>query len=179
MSDEIIYDRRRFLGAAAMTVAAARFRLVESTSTQSGTAKPVGPLPIQPSFGPVKQINAGLLNVGYVDAGPQTGQAVVLLHGWPYDIHSYADVAPLLASAGYRVIVPYLRGYGTTRFLSDATFRKRATVRDGRRHRGAHGRAENREGGSSAASIGARERATSSPRSGRTAAKRSYQSAGI
>jgi pimeloyl-ACP methyl ester carboxylesterase len=75
------------------------------------------------SFGPLKQINAGLLNVGYVDAGPADGPAVLLLHGWPYDIHSYLDVAPLLAAQGYRVIIPYLRGYGTTRFLSDETFR--------------------------------------------------------
>jgi pimeloyl-ACP methyl ester carboxylesterase len=75
------------------------------------------------SFGPLKQIDAGLLNVGYAEAGPAGGPAVVLLHGWPYDIHSYVDVVPLLASAGYRVVVPYLRGYGTTRFLSDETFR--------------------------------------------------------
>jgi len=75
------------------------------------------------SFGPLRQIDAGLLNVGYVDTGPADGPAVLLLHGWPYDIHSYAEVAPLLAIAGYRVIVPYLRGYGTTRFLSDETFR--------------------------------------------------------
>src|SRR3954471_16468101 len=73
------------------------------------------------SFGMLKQINAGVLSVGYAEAGPDDGPAVILLHGWPYDIHSYADVTPLLASAGYRVIVPYLRGYGTTRFLSDAT----------------------------------------------------------
>ena len=75
------------------------------------------------SFGPLRQIDAGLLNVGYVDTGPADGPAVLLLHGWPYDIHSYAEVAPLLAIAGYRVIVPYLRGYGTTRFLSDETLR--------------------------------------------------------
>ena len=72
-------------------------------------------------FRPVKQIDAGLLNVGYVDAGPDDGPAVLLLHGWPYDIHSYDDVTPRLTAAGYRVIVPYLRGYGTTRFLSEAT----------------------------------------------------------
>lgn len=75
------------------------------------------------SFGPLKNIDAGLLNVGYAEAGPPNGPAVILLHGWPYDIQSYADVAPLLASSGYRVIVPYLRGYGTTRFLSSGTFR--------------------------------------------------------
>jgi len=73
------------------------------------------------SFGPVRQIDAGLLNVGYVDTGPADGPAVLLLHGWPYDIHSYADVVPLLAADGYRVTVPYLRGFGTTRFLSDKT----------------------------------------------------------
>jgi pimeloyl-ACP methyl ester carboxylesterase len=76
-----------------------------------------------PSFGPLKQIEAGLLNVGYAEAGPADGPAVVLVHGWPYDIHSYVDVAPLLAAQGYRLIIPYLRGYGTTRFLSDETFR--------------------------------------------------------
>jgi pimeloyl-ACP methyl ester carboxylesterase len=75
------------------------------------------------SFGPVEQIDAGVLNVGYVESGPAAGPAVVLLHGWPYDIHSYVDVAPVLASAGYRVIVPYVRGYGTTRFLSDERLR--------------------------------------------------------
>jgi alpha-beta hydrolase superfamily lysophospholipase len=75
------------------------------------------------SFEPLKQINAGLLNVGYAEAGPANGPAVILLQGWPYDIHSYVDVAPLLASAGYRVIVPHLRGFGTTRFLSSNTFR--------------------------------------------------------
>jgi pimeloyl-ACP methyl ester carboxylesterase len=75
------------------------------------------------SFGPLKQIDAGLLRVGYAEAGPPDSPAVVLLHGWPYDIHSFAAVTPLLTSAGYRVIVPYLRGYGTTRFLSDATLR--------------------------------------------------------
>ena len=73
------------------------------------------------SFGPLKQIEAGVLSVGYAEAGPADGPAVVLLHGWPYDIHSFAEVTPLLAAAGYRVIVPWLRGYGSTRFLSEAT----------------------------------------------------------
>ena len=76
------------------------------------------------SIGPLRQVDAGLLNVGYAEAGPSDGRAAVLLHGWPYDIHSYVEVAPLLASAGYRVVVPYLRGFGTTRFLSDETLRK-------------------------------------------------------
>ena len=74
-------------------------------------------------LGPVRQIQAGALDVGYVDTGPADGPAVVLLHGWPYDIHSYEGVTPRLAAAGYRVIVPYLRGYGTTRFLSEGTVR--------------------------------------------------------
>src|SRR5215831_4558734 len=75
------------------------------------------------SFGPVQQVDAGPLNVGYAEAGPPDGPAVMLLHGWLYDIHSFVDVAPLLAAAGYRVIVPHLRGHGTTRFLSSGTFR--------------------------------------------------------
>jgi pimeloyl-ACP methyl ester carboxylesterase len=75
------------------------------------------------SFGSLKQINVGVLNVGYAEAGPPDGPAVILLHGWPYDIHSYVEVVPRLSKAGYRVIVPYLRGYGTTRFLSSDTFR--------------------------------------------------------
>lgn len=91
------------------------------------TAKPAVLPAIEPgtntSFASLRRIDAGVLNVGYAEAGPADGPAVVLLHGWPYDIHSYVDVAPLLASAGYRVIVPYLRGYGTTRFLSDGTAR--------------------------------------------------------
>ena len=88
---------------------------------------PAGATPIKPgtntSFDSLKQIDAGVLSVGYAEAGPSDGPAVILLHGWPYDIHSFVDVAPLLASAGYRVIVPYLRGYGTTRFLSSETVR--------------------------------------------------------
>jgi pimeloyl-ACP methyl ester carboxylesterase len=75
------------------------------------------------SLGPVEQIDAGVLNVGYAESGPSDGPAVLLLHGWPYDIHSYAEVAPILAGEGYRVIVPFLRGYGSTRFLSDETIR--------------------------------------------------------
>jgi pimeloyl-ACP methyl ester carboxylesterase len=75
------------------------------------------------SFGPLKQVDAGVLDVGYAEAGPADGPAVLLLHGWPYDIHSYVEVVPLLAAAGYRVVVPHLRGYGTTRFLSSGTFR--------------------------------------------------------
>jgi pimeloyl-ACP methyl ester carboxylesterase len=104
------YDRRRFIGAAAATIAAA----------QLGTCRPAS---AQSSFRSLKQIDAGVLNVGYAEVGPSEGPAAVLLHGWPYDIHSFTEVAPLLASAGYRVIIPYLRGYGSTRFLSSETFR--------------------------------------------------------
>jgi pimeloyl-ACP methyl ester carboxylesterase len=127
MSEDISYDRRRFLGAAAVTMAAAQFGIFGVADAQASQTKPSGATTMKPgthtSFGPLKQIDAGLLNVGYVDAGPANGPAVILLHGWPYDIHSYVEVAPLLASAGYRVIVPYLRGYGTTRFRSSDTFR--------------------------------------------------------
>src|SRR5271170_5216356 len=127
MSEEINRDRRRFLRNAAMTVAAAKLAMIGSADAQSGQSKPADLPPIKSgtntSFASLKQIDAGLLNVGYAEAGPIDGPAVILLHGWPYDIHSYVDVAPLLASAGYRVIVPYLRGYGTTRFLLSDTFR--------------------------------------------------------
>src|ERR1700743_437692 len=126
MPDEINHDRRRFFGTAAMELAAAQFAFSSAASAQSGDTKLTLPA-IKPgtntSFGPLKQINAGLLNVGYAEAGPVNGPVVILLHGWPYDIHSFVDVTPLLAQAGYRVIVPYLRGYGTTRFLSNGTMR--------------------------------------------------------
>jgi pimeloyl-ACP methyl ester carboxylesterase len=78
---------------------------------------------LPPGFGPLKQIRAGVLDIGYAEVGPSSGPPVILLHGWPYDIHTYVEVAPLLTGAGHRVIVPYLRGYGTTRFVSDDTLR--------------------------------------------------------
>jgi pimeloyl-ACP methyl ester carboxylesterase len=124
MSEEI--HRRHFLGAAAMSIAAGKLGIVGSAITPSGETRPAHAATITSGtrpFAPVKQIDAGLLNIGYAEDGPATGTAVVLLHGWPYDIHSYVDVAPLLAAKGYRVIVPYLRGYGSTRFLSSDTFR--------------------------------------------------------
>jgi pimeloyl-ACP methyl ester carboxylesterase len=127
MSDETNHHRRHFLGVAAGTIAAAQFIMSASSEAQPSKAKMAGMRSVKrganTSFASMKQIDAGLLNVGYAEAGPADGRAVILLHGWPYDIHSYVDVAPLLAQAGYRVIVPYLRGYGTTRFLSDATIR--------------------------------------------------------
>lgn len=108
-----------------MAITATQFGMIGVASAQTGTPKPATVPAIKPgtntSFAALKQIDAGALNVGYAEAGPANGPAVILLHGWPYDIYSYVDVAPLLASAGYRVIVPYLRGYGTTRFLSDKT----------------------------------------------------------
>ena len=125
MSEGINQQRRRFLGAAAMTVAAAELAFMGRA--EGSKAMPADVPPVTPgahiSFGTLRQIDAGLLNVGYAEAGPADGPVVLLLHGWPYDIYSYVDVAPALAAAGYRVIVPYLRGYGTTRFRSSETFR--------------------------------------------------------
>jgi len=112
MTEKSKFDRRQFIGAATLTIAAT---LAET--------KGMSNLPANDSFGPIKQIDAGLLNVGYAEAGPANGRPVILLHGWPYDIYSFVDVAPLLAAKGYRVIVPYLRGYGTTSFLSKDTSR--------------------------------------------------------
>src|SRR6201993_3291061 len=120
-SEEINHDRRRFFGAAAMTIAATQLGMFASAKAESG--KPEAERGTHPSFASLKQIDAGLLNIGYAEAGPPNGPAVVLLHGWPYDIHSYLDVATSLASSGHHVIVPYLRGYGTTRFLARSTFR--------------------------------------------------------
>jgi pimeloyl-ACP methyl ester carboxylesterase len=127
MSEEINQNRRRFLRAVGITLAAAQIGMVGSAKAQTGKTRPADLPSIKPgtntSFGALKQVNAGLLSDGYAEAGPADGAVVILLHGWPYDIYSYVDVAPLLASAGYRVIVPYLRGYGTTRFLASETLR--------------------------------------------------------
>jgi len=120
--EEINRHRRRFMGSTAVTIAAAQFGMIASADAQSSKINPIKP-GTNTSFSALKQIDAGVLSVGYAEAGPATGPPVILLHGWPYDIYSFVDVAPLLASAGYRVIVPYLRGYGTTRFLSSGTFR--------------------------------------------------------
>jgi pimeloyl-ACP methyl ester carboxylesterase len=119
-------SRRRLMAMAGASAGAALLAPGSLFASQGGDA----PAPANAatktkhtSFGALKQIDAGLLNVGYAEAGPADGPAVILLHGWPYDIYSFVDVAPILAAAGYRVIVPYLRGYGTTRFLSSETFR--------------------------------------------------------
>ncbi|HET6276675.1 MAG TPA: alpha/beta hydrolase [Candidatus Cybelea sp.] len=116
MSEDQKIDRRRFCGTAFGTIAATQLGVLGSAAAQSGTGASA-------SFASPLQIHAGELNIGYAQVGPANGPAVILLHGWPYDIHSYAGVAPILAASGYRVIVPYLRGYGTTRFLSSSTFR--------------------------------------------------------
>jgi pimeloyl-ACP methyl ester carboxylesterase len=123
MSDHINHDRRRFFGAAAMTIAASQFGMIGSVNAQSAKDAAAIKPGTNTSFGPLKQVDAGMLNVGHAEAGPADGPAVILLHGWPYDIYAFVDVAPLLAAAGFRVIVPYVRGYGTTRFLSGDAFR--------------------------------------------------------
>jgi Predicted hydrolases or acyltransferases (alpha/beta hydrolase superfamily) len=112
-------DRRGFLSSAAMTIAAVQIALLGSAKAEPGQK---GPSNVS-SFGKLKQIDAGLLNIGYAETGASSDRAVILLHGWPYDIYSFTDVAPILASAGYRVIIPFLRGFGTTLFLSNETFR--------------------------------------------------------
>jgi pimeloyl-ACP methyl ester carboxylesterase len=127
MIDEIAIPRRKFVVAAALGVVAGAFTKLGRTSPQSSGHTSQSIPAITPgshsTFGPLKQINAGDLNVGYVDVGPKDGTPVLLLHGWPYDIHSFVDVAPALATAGYRVLIPYLRGYGTTRFVSATAYR--------------------------------------------------------
>lgn len=128
--------RRQFLGAAATTFAAATLGALASAHGEPREprrlARADGPAARPRSnaaFVSIKQIDAGLLNVGYAEAGPAKGPAVVLLHGWPYDIHAFVDVVPILAAAGFRVIVPSLRGHGTTRFLSNDTVRMPSSPR--------------------------------------------------
>jgi pimeloyl-ACP methyl ester carboxylesterase len=124
MSEVNNLGRREFLGAAALILAGSQLGVdVTAHARPNFTELPAEPTPSNQSFGPLKQIDAGELNVGYAEVGPAEGPPVILVHGWPYDIHTYVDVAPLLAAKGYRVIVPFLRGYGTTRFLSAATKR--------------------------------------------------------
>ena len=127
MNNETTFSRRRFLGISALTVAAAELGglgiLKAETKQIDSPAQQNNTLFSTASFDSIKQINAGLLNIGYAESGPANGQPVILLHGWPYDIHSYTEVSAILAKAGYRVIVPHLRGHGTTQFLSAQTFR--------------------------------------------------------
>jgi pimeloyl-ACP methyl ester carboxylesterase len=122
--------RRGFLktsAVGAVGIVAAQLAAIGSAQAQPSKSQPADLPKIGPgantSFAPLKQVEAGALTIGYAEAGPADGPVVILLHGWPYDIYSYVDVAPLLASAGYRVIVPFLRGYGTTRFLSSDSVR--------------------------------------------------------
>src|SRR3954469_19490881 len=126
MTEMIDHDRRRFLGSAMLGAAAAPLLFTSPAIAQGGTSGARLPA-IRPGtttgFGGLKQIDAGVLNVGYAEAGPADGPPVIMLHGWPYDIYAFVDVAPLLAAAGFRVIVPYVRGCGTTRFLSGDAFR--------------------------------------------------------
>jgi pimeloyl-ACP methyl ester carboxylesterase len=126
-SEAIDHDRRRFFRTMAATIAAAGLGTMGPANAQTGGTPPAQLPAVKPgtntSFRSLKQIDAGVLAIGYAEDGPADGPAVILLHGWPYDIHSYVDVAPLLASAGYRAIVPHLRGYGTTRFLANDTVR--------------------------------------------------------
>ncbi|QRY65735.1 alpha/beta hydrolase (plasmid) [Ensifer sp. PDNC004] len=125
MWDEINHPRRRFIGAIALSLAATQFASAGAVRAQTGAGEalrlPAVARGTNKSFPVLKQIDAGVLNVGYAELGASDAPVVILLHGWPYDIHTYVDVAPVLANAGYRVIVPYLRGYGTTRFLSADT----------------------------------------------------------
>ncbi len=127
MRETVDLHRRNFFGVAAVGIAAVELALSGVADAQKGS--PAGaPLPrtkrgSHTSMGPIKQVNAGELSIGYAEAGEPYRPAVILLHGWPYDIYAFADVAPMLAAAGYRVITPYLRGYGTTRFLSAEAIR--------------------------------------------------------
>ena len=122
MSERIDQRRRRFLSTAALGLATAPFSAVAAADTSEAPARAAADArSSRTSFASLKQVEAGVLDVGYAEDGPADGPPVLLLHGWPYDIHSYVDVAPLLAAAGNRVIVPYLRGYGSTRFLSSGT----------------------------------------------------------
>lgn len=123
MTEEINRLRRHFIGIATLAVAAVQLGMTSIAQAQSASHVriPATAPGTSTSFASLKQIHAGVLNVGYAELGAGDAPAVILLHGWPYDIHTYVDVAPLLAAAGYRVIVPYLRGYGTTRFLSPDT----------------------------------------------------------
>ena len=126
MAETANLKRRNFLNKTALGLAVAQMGLMTSMEASARNSSPVAPNGISSgsnSFSTIKQIKAGLLDVGYVDIGPTDGRPVLLLHGWPYDIHAFVDVAPILASAGYRLIIPHLRGYGSTRFLSNETLR--------------------------------------------------------
>ena len=122
MHDGVNRGRRNFVSTAILGIAAAELAIARPAGAQATKAKPVRP-GTNKSFAPLKEVDAGVLRIAYAEAGPATGPVVILLHGWPYDIYSFVDVTPLLASAGYRVLVPYVRGHGPTRFLASETFR--------------------------------------------------------
>ena len=117
MKQMIDQQRRNFFGIAAGTIAVG-LGAIDLVRAETEAPRSTGS---KASIGAIKQIDAGVLNVGYDEAGPSNGPVAILLHGWPYDIHAFVDVAPILAKAGYRVIIPYLRGYGSTHFLSGET----------------------------------------------------------
>lgn len=121
LSDKSGHDRRSFFGFAAAAIAATQLGITHTSSAEAGAPQTTRGISAKTSFQSLKQIDAGVLNISYAEDGPADGPVVLLLHGWPYDIYSYVDVAPLLASAGYRAIVPFSRGYGATRFLSSET----------------------------------------------------------
>ena len=122
--EQIDFRRRDLVRGATAAATAVQLGIFNSAVAQTGAKTLPAITPgAHTSFAPLKQINAGVLNVAYAEAGPADGAPVILMHGWPYDIYSFVDVTPALAAAGFRVIVPYLRGYGATRFLSNDTFR--------------------------------------------------------
>ncbi len=114
-AEPIDVDRRRLVGTAAMMAAATELGIIHTAKAQPRRSQ------TEASLGGLQQVDAGMLSIGYAEVGPVDGPAVILLHGWPYDIHSYAKVAPILGARGFRAIVPYLRGYGSTRFLANET----------------------------------------------------------
>lgn len=122
VNDELNLERRAFVRTSMLAIAAAEFGIAGTSSAQPQNARlfPASPLK---SFAPLKQVDAGLLRVSYAEVGPAGGPVVILLHGWPYDIHSFEEVAPILSAAGFRVLIPFLRGFGETRFLSSETRR--------------------------------------------------------
>jgi hypothetical protein len=171
MNQIIDQHRRKFFGVAAGTVAVG-LGVIARAETDAPRSQASNA-----SFGTIKQIDAGVLNVGYAEAGPSNGPVAILLHGWPYDIHAFVDVAPILAKAGYRVIIPHLRGYGTTQFLSSETPRNGEPAAMAVDIIALMDKLDIKK--ALPASTGARAPPTSSPRCGRIAAARWCRSAAI
>jgi hypothetical protein len=171
-------SRRRFGQAFAAGLAATSLAACSTTGTPTVAAPASAPdlragSGEHSSLGEVKHADAGVLTMAYHEFGPATGQPVVLLHGWPYDPYSYVDVAPILAAAGYRVIVPYLRGYGPTAFKSAETVRNGQQTAVARWTSSRCWTRSRSTRPSSAGTTGAAGPSTSSPRCGRSAARRS------